>query len=380
MQGKLKRIPELSTLDDIERLEEIHYEKWGLRPINLSYWNPSPNVSRKMEDAFAIDVFPSIVDYHFSYSLDVSERLLALVGFEVSSKGLLVTPSGSTSIVMVARYLSMLGIDAVTLLGPGYFTVSANLRAEGIRVDIEYLKRTENGFRLPTTLDLKKVRALWITNPVYCTGVWYAAEDILLLQNFLANGGILVCDECLAWVGHELCRTLGEWRGFIGIYSPHKGLCTNGAKYSFVVFPCDDQKFFDDWADALYGCLPASAVAAIHHSTSQGFDIYRRRFEGIVDDARRFVISAARTNRISVDLVPSGYLMTCYATHIEQAASLDKGFMKDLIFATAASFIPGIRNHFDPKIGLCFRVNLARDDESFRGALMRVLHYLQPPP
>lgn len=380
MQHKLERIPELSTLDDIEQLEELHFKKFGIRPINLSYWNPSPDVSRKMENAFSIDAFPSIVDYHFSYHLDTSEQLLALVGVGPGSKGLLVTPSGSTSILMVTRYLSKLGVDTVTLLGPGYFTVPANLRTEGITVAIQYLERTDSGFQLPAALDLTKTRVLWITNPVYCTGAGYAERDIQRLREFLQNGGILVCDECLAWAGQELCRKLGNWRGFVGIYSPHKSLCTNGAKYSFVVFPADAQKFFEDWADALYGCLPASAVAAVHHSTSKGFEAYRKNFEAIIDNAKQFVVEAAIDNCISVDAETSGYLMTCYASHIPQTVSVDSEFMKAFIFATAASFIPGIRNHFDPKIGFCFRVNLARDDASFRGAVTRVLRHLRSLP
>lgn len=376
MQRGLGRIQELSTIEDIEQLETLCLKENGIRPNNVSYWNPSPCVSRKMEKSFIVCDIPSAVDYIFSYELGVSDKLLALVGLESGAKGVLVTPSGSTSILMVARYLSKLGVNQVTLLGPGYFTVPANLRAEGVDVQVSYLVRTDEGYCLPTSLDLNKVRVLWVTNPVYCTGVSYFPSDIQRFRQFLSGGGIIICDECLAWGGAELCRELGQWPGFIGIYSPHKGLCTNGIKYSFIVLPHEVQNFFNDWADALYGCLPASSVVAINHSLSLDFKRYRELFKCIVDKARDFVVESATTNEIDVDWSTSGYLITCYAKHVWQSKQMNVDFMKNLIIATSASFIPGIRNHFDPDIGLCFRVNLARDDAAFRGALTRVFHYL----
>lgn len=375
MRSKATRIPELSALDDIEEIEHCYFRDYGTRPVNLSHWNPSTEVSRMMEGALVLPDLPTGIDYHFSYDLPEREELLSHVGLESAGKSTVITPSGSTSILMVARYLGAIGIQDVSFLGPGYFTVPANLQAEGINVHIDHLHRTKQGFKLPV-LNLGKRSALWITNPVYCAGTQYELADVDWFHDYLRGGGTLICDECLAWGGIELGRALGKWPGFIGIYSPHKALCTNGMKYSFVAFDHKSQKFFDDWADALYGCLPASAVVAVRHSLGVHFGQYQERFGTIIGQAKAFVIETMRRYGIGFDEGSSGYLMTAYAPHIRQPSCVDIGFMRDLVYATASSFIPGIRNHFDPALGLCFRINLARDGADFRGALVRVLQYL----
>lgn len=376
MSIEIGLIPELSALADIEQLENKFFQMRGFYPSNISYWNPSGNISRQMEELVSISVLPSIIDYSFSYEIGGLDQLLAGIGLSAESKGILITPSGSTSILMVSRYLSKTGIDHVALLTPTYFTVPANLASEGIKLETHYLTRTAHGFQLPSTLNFKKVQVLWITNPIYCTGVSYNPKDIETFRNFLRDGGTIICDECLAWPSKELSWELGQWPGFIGIYSPHKGLCTNGIKYSFIVFPQNLQGFFDQWADALYGCLPTSSVAAIYHSVSEEFQKYRDHFKLVTDRARNFVFEAAEKYAIEMDISSYGYLISCYAPFIDQSRNVDIKFMEELIFESAASFIPGVRNHFDPAIGLCFRVNLARDDAVFRAAVVRIFQHL----
>src|ERR1035437_4045317 len=129
MQFVTETIPELSALDDIERLETYFFQQNGFRPNNVSYWNPSPTVGRKMAELIKLNIFPSVVDYSFSYELATRERLLANVGLLAKATGILVTPSGSTSILMVVRYLAKAGINSVALVCPTYFTVPANLSA-----------------------------------------------------------------------------------------------------------------------------------------------------------------------------------------------------------------------------------------------------------
>jgi hypothetical protein len=219
---------------------------------------------------------------------------------------------------------------------------------------------------------------LWITNPVYNTGVYSLEECANELLTMAEQGTLIVLDETLALTPTVFANVLGGHPNVIGIYTPHKAICVNGLKFSIVTFHSDLEDFFDDWGDVLFGGLSISAVTAISHFLSPEFDAYREAFLTSIERTRGWhnKLLAAYADRIVTDIGSRGHFLTTYFPSVGAALGSSLSFIEATIDATGAAFIPGNRSGFDPAFGFCFRVNLAPDSPKFRGALSRLYHHL----
>lgn len=122
-------------------------------------------------------------------------------------------------------------------------------------------------FILPNNYDkiLKNCQCIWLTNPVYCTGTYWEENFINNLNDLIeGTDTLLVIDESLSEI-HRLISPKISSRRCITITSPHKALCTNGIKFSVILFPSQYSQIIDTWSDILTGCLSLSALTAIHH-------------------------------------------------------------------------------------------------------------------
>jgi hypothetical protein len=87
-------------------------------------------------------------------------------------------------------------------------------------------------------------------------------------------------------------------------------------------------------------------------------------------------MNSCEENKILFDNNINGYLVSCYFPFLKDSNGSDKNFLWSVLENTGGIFIPGIRNHFNPNVGLSFRINLCRDDIQFRSTLLRVFNYL----
>jgi hypothetical protein len=186
-----------------------------------------------------------------------------------------------------------------------------------------------------------------------------------------------VADECLALAGQEIGRELGHHAGFVGIYTPHKTICLNGAKFSVIVFDRSQQAFFDQWSDILCGGLSVSAGLALRHFLSPNFAHYDEVFRAKTKAA---LLAAGQLSALcptgELDSDTEGHFVTFYMPTLSAELGADQEFLWRMASASAAVVIPGTRNHFDPTVGFCFRINLALDGPAFRGALGRLFRFL----
>jgi hypothetical protein len=247
-------------------------------------------------------------------------------------------------------------------------------------MEIAYCKRSPKGYNLPEDFEhfAKLADAVWITNPVYCTSMYYSARDADRLRVLAQSGVTVVLDECLCELGHQLAPSFPREAEVVALLAPHKSICVNGLKFAAVVFGKKWQDTFDSWADVWLGCLPLSSVLGTRHLLGSDFLSYSSRFKDECATAfAKLKAIVLEFSTLSIDKDPEGYLVSVFAPSLPAELGLDFQFLERSTQATGAIFIAGLRNQLDPAAGLSFRVNLAALDKAAEGALHRLCFFLE---
>ena len=215
----MPRLPEKILIHQIESLMSQWRADHGVAPVHVSHWNPSnevlQNLQARVPPSPALNPLASLqtcdpIPYRYSQGLPSTEAVLSKLGFAADHAGALITENGTTSISTVANWLKLKGITEVTLLTPYYYATSHSLLRLGISLRETALERTAGGaYRLPGDLALQSHQALWITNPVYSTGLYSLEASCELLRRIADSGVIVVADESLALRPTAIARQLG---------------------------------------------------------------------------------------------------------------------------------------------------------------------------
>jgi histidinol-phosphate/aromatic aminotransferase/cobyric acid decarboxylase-like protein len=385
--GRKSELPEITLIDEIDDLARDYARRHGTEPIYVSHWDPSEEVIAKLAGLFPEFPRRSPVPYTFSYLLKRRPkhwpRILEGLGFSeaVIARGDVAAQAfenGTSSISAVANWLKVVGIKRVVLLSPYYFAVPYNLRRLGLTVREVYLPRINGQYALPSDLKIDPSEALWVTHPVYNTGVYSLEDSVSKLISIADNGSVVVADESLGVPPSRLASALGGHQNFIGVYTPHKAICMNGMKFSMVVYHPGTGDTFDHWSDILSGGLSLSAIAATEHFVRPEFTTYRDRFWEILDETRAWHsgIISKYSNILSTDVGARGHFLSVYVPALRAELGNDLLFLREMLERTRCTVIPGIRSGFDPASGFSFRVCLAQDSAKFRGALESLYGYL----
>lgn len=383
------RLPEKTLIEQIETLAADWRARHGRAPVNVSHWNPAEDLGAQLrhgaptgapDGALACLAAHDPIPYRYSHTLPALDTVLGKLGFAGESVGALIAENGTTCIAAVANWLKLNGITEVVLLTPYYFTTPHNMRRLGITVREVPLACARNGtYALPDDLDLRRGQALWLTNPVYSTGVYALEQHCDALRRMADRGAIIVADEALALRPSALAREFGGHANFVGIYTPHKSVCMNGIKFSAIVFHPRHQAAFADWAEVLSGALSLAAVAAVEHFVSPAFDAYRADFLALTARVRQWhrqlVYSVA--GAVEIDAASEGHFLMVYVPALPAQLGHDIDFLAEALEQSGCTLVPGTRSGFDARRGFCFRVNLARDCEVFRDGLRALYEFLQ---
>src|ERR1044072_3269348 len=267
-------IEELEGLSLLERLEKAYEREFGLAPMSLSHWDPSDEVMTALLKHLKLPEQPLPIPYIYSDALR-KPTTLELLGFNPLNSECCFVQSGTVATVLVCWWLKFLGIRQVLILCPAYFSVFYALDVVGLEYQKSYLRHDVGAWQLRTdeilalTQNQSESVAVWVTNPVYCTGIYLKDEDLAFLNSLLDNGVAIVADECLCLTGREIGARFSASDRFVGIYSPHKSVCINAVKFGAVLASVHHQNFFDRWSDVLTGNLTASNYSAISHFCDQ---------------------------------------------------------------------------------------------------------------
>jgi aspartate/methionine/tyrosine aminotransferase len=379
------RLPEKTLIEAIDTLASRWRDRHGREPVHVSHWNPSDAFANSLRGRLPARLDPCAalavhdpVPYRHSHALPDMAAVLGKLGVDSGHAGALIAENGTTCIAAVANWLKLNGVAEVTLLAPYYFTTPHNLRRLGIAVREVPCKHGADGYRLPD-LDLRRGQALWLTNPIYSTGVYAPERSCESLRRLADAGVLIVADEAMALRPTALARELGGHRNFVGIYTPHKSICMNGIKFSAIVsHPCH-QPVFADWAEVLSGALSLAAVAAVEHFLDPGFDDYRAVFLALTREARRWHDGLVERcgGAIALDAQSEGHFLMVYVPALPARIGDDIGFLSEVLERTGCTLVPGTRSGFDARRGFCFRVNLAQDCLTFREALPELYGFLR---
>jgi histidinol-phosphate/aromatic aminotransferase/cobyric acid decarboxylase-like protein len=368
-------LPEIEHTDVMDNIANEYAARNGRRPSEVSHWDASPNFVQSLHLTLPIPKLLDPIPYRYSYDIDRRDVVKKKLGFSADNLGSLITENGSSSIAAVANWIRLSGVNAITVLAPTYFTAPHALRRFGIDVRVITMVRTVTGYRLPPDLGES---ALWVTNPIYNTGVGLHPDDIQTLEVTLMNGKVVILDEALAFLPSALAARLGHYPGFVSIHTPHKSICANGLKFSIVTFHARHEPAFEHWSDVLSGGLSISAMAAIDYFLSPHFDEYTCRFLSRLDESREWHknLLVRWSGVLETDSKSQGHFISVYRHAWPATLGIDQNFLRNLVEITGACPISGNRSGFNPDWGFTFRVNLARDDPQFRAAVTRLYAYI----
>jgi aspartate/methionine/tyrosine aminotransferase len=367
------------SIDDILKLEAKYKLEFGCKPFNLSLWDASKSFQSSLLEKIQLSNFENIMNYEFSDLLTCRKGIVKRLGYKTSINDCLITPTGSISISCVLNWLQKIGIRKIHVLCPCYYTIIPLSKQFGIKTQKVFLTKSDKGFDLSkeNMNILASSKAIWLNNPLYCTGLTLQEETIEFLRDFLESGGIVISDECIAPLGTELGRKLGNYSLYIGIHCPHKLLLMNSLKFSAIVFNIEHQNFFKYWSDIVYGSLLTSNIIAIEHFLSENYDLlYKKSLTMIMRSLKNVINAFMPFETLFVFEESSGFLISGYIPFIKASICDNKEFLWNAFKNSGTSFIPGTRHFFNPNADFSFKINLARDDDIFRVSLNRLLNYL----
>lgn len=373
----------ITFLEDIEDIVYYIEKKKNIDLVNLSDWNPSKEFIQKLAKELPLTFVQNSISYIFSSDIDVSikSHVIEKLGFkEKIGMNISFFDTGSLSILNIIHLLSTIGIKKIISVNPSYFTLKPLCDDLAIDCNLLDIKKKFSKFYLPENLIdyINDTCCIWITNPIYCTGTYYTTDSIEYLNKLILEKNVFVIvDESLSEPHHLLSPLLINCNNCFTIVSPHKALCTNGMKFSAILFPEIYSHIVDSWSDITTGCLSISALTAIHHYISNDYDMYLQKFNNIIEKNRILIYSLLKKYQVEFDIFSESYFLSLYFTNIPYNFFDEQTNMLNFINSTAAYLIPNNRNNFPKSLGFSFRLNLCRFSDNYLHILERAIIYLQ---
>lgn len=366
----------ISKLNDLERLAEEFLRRTGYEPELISHWNPKPSFSCQIE-SWIIDpkARPNLIDYVYSSDISVTHDLKTRLR-ENENRGLLLTPSGTTSVVNACAYLRNTGTEHLVVLTPTYFSVEAIASILGLSVSYIDITRNDGSYKLPDAIPIIAGRktAVWLTFPVYGASTYFAPNDVARLIDSTPPTVVVVVDESLAYLDRPGLETTATSYRVLRICTPHKALCINGEKVSFLTFPNHLLDNMDAWSDCFAGGIGAAGVRALSFIVGDQFEKAVERSRDLTH-ANLTKLKRILSTKVSVSMDENtdGYFVTLYWNSLPASLGEDPSFMTNILEASGALPIPSSRNRHPAECGFCFRINLFRLDEAALGAISRLV-------
>lgn len=367
-------IREWETINKIELLEQRIFEKSGIKPNNISHWNSSSDFQNSLASIYtnaSIEI-EKVFNYNFSYDIPNlhKKRIIKQLGLDTKTTKGLIVPTGTLSIHCALSWIKeKCKIRNIAILCPAYFAAFHICNIMNINYLEVFMKRTsENRFSIPkdylnSLIENDGIKAIYVTNPVYCTSSYLSSEDIEYLRNLAEQGIKIVWDGCLSIKQDFYVTALCSHKNVVSFFEPHKPLAINGSKFSIVCFENSELDFFESRADIIYGGLSTGNLMAINHYLSNNYEKCLNFFlKATKENYNNLSNLVSKYSNIEIDKYDRSLYITCYFLEVSSIYSNKNKFLRKIIKESQCSFIPGVRNHFDPNISFCFRINLTRCD------------------
>lgn len=367
-------ISQTTFLDEIFKLEKNKEKSEHIKITNISYWNSSSAYKQYMEKFILLDFQQDIFDYTYTYDITKYQRLQIMKKLKALNPNdtmCLLSSSGTNSILNAVNYLKLHNYEKLAILLPSYYAVEQCCQIYNIayeKVNMQYL----NGqYEIPLKYLLEHYfDAVWLTSPVYSTGISYNNCQINDIKKLITNNILVIADETLAMPNQMLIRKIPINDYFFSICCPHKPLFINKMKFSAFICPKKNDDFLEQWVDILSGSLLFSNLMAIQHFLSDNFNEcikaaqhwYKNTINEVCHTVQQFP-------GILYNLDETGPYKTIYLTtpgiEIEKLDNINSLIVRDYI-----SYIPLKFNGYGG-----FRINLSLNPADLSNALYRILKF-----
>lgn len=373
----------LYHLDDIEKIrsyEKIQRKK-GHNVFDISHWDSGNEYNKSLSSILDFNCTFEPFDYIYSYEIDQKVHYKVqkeLIG--TSDDCTIFFPNSTIAIVNICNFLQKKQINNICVLQPAYFTVGPCLRSFGINTENESLLLQNGVYRIPLEKIMRaKYDAVWITSPIFCTSTYYSQQEIDKLQLLLDKGYYVICDESLSIKEYSLRHQLTNNERLLSLYSPHKVIGTNTIKFSCLICNDEYENFFDQWTDLFSGGLSNSSKIAINHFLTPNYYKCLDFHTNYTNSVKKKALEVISINNVNGDMFFShsiGQYMTIFYPSVPYHESTKQTFIRDIIFNTKVSLLPGYLEGFYEEMGFCFRVNLTLDESRLITSLNKVLKYI----
>lgn len=380
MNNTIITIPHLEEIKKIRELEQQTLHETQIPVYDVSNWNPGKEYKRLIYQAYNNNRSFNYLDYHYSYEYNknIKAKVMSQL-FTVSPDiyNCVFVHSATAAICCIVDYLKKHGYNKVCVLEPAYFSIYACLKSFGLNVYTESVILSPEGQCLfPYEAVIReKYDAIWITSPIFSTGLYYSQSQINYIKKLIQKGIMLILDESAASPTNYLTQYLYPQNNIISLFSPHKYLSINSIKFAIIICSKKIANYFEDWIDVFIGSLPESACAAIEHYISPNYmecyDIHEKYIakslsviQELMDAFPDNFYRGAESNYITIQNKSLPYVNTLKETE-----------MSKLMQIAHVSFIPGFINGFAKSWGFCYRVNLTLDTGKLKSHLGRLFNY-----
>ena len=381
---KYNEISELCALDAIEDAEDKYLLTYGALPFQLSTWNPSEFF--RTNYLFNQTIFPESLDYiNYIYPYDLEPTIIQPLAKKLcgsTMQPLVITNSGTLSISLITSVLVQAKCRKLLVINPTYFSVFYNCAEKGIAIREINIRPTNGKYILPFDAIIENLNwcdGIWLTAPIYNTGVEYNKDDLISLSKLIPSTKYIIADECFCKTGHSIYKYFRSNPRFMAIYDPMKQFLINGAKFSAITVSKEMLSTFYQWSDVVCGNLNTSTLQAIKIFLTAESDELLVQLEEVFNSIRKNVESiSSNYPMIQIDHRSSGHMQMCYIPHLPANLLDNSDAIWNFQQVTGTSIIPGTRFHFASQDGFAFRINLARyEPYRFYSAIERSFDYFK---
>lgn len=373
-------IPHLEEIKEIRHFEETVLRETNIPIVDISHWNSGNLYKNIILSQYKADALLDISDYHYSYEYNnnMKSRVLhQLLGKTINDLRCVLIHNATSAICCIADYLNKQRYKKVCLLEPSYFSTCVCLSSFGLNVYKEKITLDSNGnIEFPyDNIIRNKYDAVWITSPVFSTGIYFSKTQIEYINALIKKGIFIIVDESAASPNFALTPNMCPNENLISIFSPHKYLAINSIKFAAIICSKSALTYFEDWIDVFIGSLPLSSCVAVEHYLSPNYKL-------CLDKHDKYIKKNIQQIKELCVLFPDNYFngvasnyMTMRNKAIPYRNSLKEINMLKIMRQTHVSFIPGYINSFSKDWGFCYRINLTLDTHVLKNCLGRLFSY-----
>lgn len=380
MNNMIGTIPHLEEIKVIRKFEEKVFMETNVSVYDISHWNSGFEYKKNILTQYKTYNSLDFSDYHYSYEypIEIKQQLMSqLTGIPENKNGCVIIHNATAAICCIADYLKKHDYKKICIIEPAYFSIYSCLVAFGLDVHKETVILDEQDeIILPYNQIIQnEYDAVWITSPIFSTGIYFSQPQIDYMNSLLRKGVLLIIDESASSPKYSLTRHLYPSENIISIFSPHKYIAINSVKFAAIICNHTVRAYIEDWIDVFVGSLSISTCMAIEHYLSSNFTTCLNVHDEYIQNNIQIITELC-------NLFPDNYCkgtasnyITIHNKSLPYVNSLAEIDMFQIMKHTHVSFIPGYINGFSKEWGFCYRVNLTQDSTMLKNCIGRLFNY-----